>query len=157
MTNSQAAIYESWLVKCSRLTPRFSRNNLHDINHGRYPILLPWGLPGCRVPALATHTPDSTFPVTPPPTDFHPNTTKKYHPVTTVHQQEPTPPSPHFHLVTSNRKIGSTCFTPESPLLFSRHTSIQPIKWLQKLSNGSSSRNSPHSLKQVQETHDPNR
>ena len=71
--------------------------------------------------------------------DFHTNTTKKYQPATTVHQQELTPSSPHFHLVASTRQIRSTYFTSESPLTFSRHTAIQPIKWLRKLSKGSSS------------------
>ena len=50
-----------------------------------------------------------------------------------------------------------TASAPESSLLFFRHTSMQPIKWLQKLSNDSSSRNSPHTPKQIQETHDPSR
>ena len=114
--------------------------------------MLQRGLPGRQVPALTTHTPDSVSPVSSSPTDLHTGTTKKYHPATTVHQQEPAPLSPHFHLVASTRQIRNTSFTPEYPLLFTRHTSTQPIKWLQKLSNGSSSRNCPRSPKQVQET-----
>ena len=140
--NSQtAAIHESWLVRCSPLTSRFSRSNLHDINRGRQPILPLSGNPGHQVSSLATHIPDSASSVNAAPTDFHKGTTKKYHPATTVHQQEPIPPFSHFHLVTSTRYIRTTCSTPESPLFSSRHTSIQSIKWLQKLSNGSSSRN----------------
>ena len=49
-------------------------------------------------------------------------------PTITAHQHEPAPPSPHFHLVASTRNISSSFFTLESPLLFSRHTSIQPVK-----------------------------
>ena len=58
------------------------------------------------------------FLVTPGSSEFHTGTTKKYHPTTTVQQQEPTPPSPHFHLIASTSQIISTCFTPESPFLF---------------------------------------
>ena len=58
------------------------------------------------------------FPVSPAPTDFHTGTTKNYHPTTTAEQQELAPPSPHFHLVASTRQMVSTCFTPESTLLF---------------------------------------
>ena len=31
VTNSQAAIHESWLVRCSPLVPGFSRSNLHHL------------------------------------------------------------------------------------------------------------------------------
>ena len=58
------------------------------------------------------------FLVSPAPTDLHTGTTKNYHPTTTVQQQEPVPPSPHFHLVATTRQIISTCLTPEPPLLF---------------------------------------
>ena len=101
--------------------------------------MLPWGLPGCQDSALTIHTRDSASPVSRSPTDFHTGTSKKYYPTTTVHQQEPARPFPHFRLVTSTRQIHSTCFSPESPIFFSRHTSIQPVKWLQKLINSSSS------------------
>ena len=55
-------------------------------------------------------------------TDFHAGTNKNYHPTTTVHQQEPDPLSPHFHLVASTRQIPGTWFTPESSLLFFNNT-----------------------------------
>ena len=90
--------------------------------------MLPWGLPGCQVSALATHTPDSTLPVSPSPTDIHTDITKNNLPATTVHQEEPLSPSAHFHLVGSTRQIASTCLTPESHLLLFRDTSIQPKK-----------------------------
>ena len=96
------------------------------------PFCFPWGLSCHQVPALATHAPGSAQPVSPSQTDFHTGTTKKYHPATTVHQQQPVPPSPHFHLFASTRQICSTWFTPES--------SLQPIKLLQELSSCSSSR-----------------
>ena len=46
----------------------FSQSNLHDINYGRYPILLPWELPARHVPALATYTPIAipAAPLSPP-------------------------------------------------------------------------------------------
>ena len=66
MTKSHAAAHESWLVRCSPCTLAFSQNNLHDINHGRLPILL-----------------------------------HNYHSSIKVQQQEPAPPSPHFHFVAS--------------------------------------------------------
>ena len=119
VTNSQAAIHESCLVRSSSLALRCSRNDLHDINYGRQLILLSQGLSHRQVPARATHTPDSASLVSPSPTDFHTGTIKKYHPVITVYQQEPDPSSLHFHLVAFTRQIRSTCFTPESPLLFS--------------------------------------
>ena len=40
VTKSHAAAHESWLVRCSPCTLAFSQSNLHDINHGRWPILL---------------------------------------------------------------------------------------------------------------------
>ena len=57
MTNSQAAARGSWLVRCSPHISESSRSNSHDINHGRYSILLPWCLPGCQAFAPATYTP----------------------------------------------------------------------------------------------------
>ena len=41
-----------------------SRNNLHDINHGRQPIPLSYGLPDSQVPTLTTHTSNAPFAVT---------------------------------------------------------------------------------------------
>ena len=99
-----------------------------DINHWRQPILLPWRLHGHQRPALATHTPEYSSRMTPSLTDFHTSTTKNYHPAPTVHQQEPKIPTPHLHLVASVKQIPSTCITPESRLLFSKHTSMQPVK-----------------------------
>ena len=56
MTNSQAAAHESWLARCSPCTPAFSQSNLHDINHGRQPILLPWDMLVIKfLPQLPTH------------------------------------------------------------------------------------------------------
>ena len=94
VTNSQAPASESWLVRCSPCTSGFNQSNPHDINHGSLTILLPWGLPDRHVPFLANYTPNSAFPVSLSPTDFHRDITKNYHPTTTVHQEEPSPPSP---------------------------------------------------------------
>ena len=110
--------------------------------------MLSWELRCRHISAIATHTPDSD---SQSPTDFDVGTTKKYHPAT-VHQQEFTPSPPQFHFIASTR-----CFTPESPLLLTKHTSIQAIKWLQKLSSGGSGRNSCHLPKQVRETDGSNR
>ena len=76
VTNSQAASYENRLVRCSPRTPEFSRSNIHDTNHGRQPIQIPRGHPGCQVPALANHTSESAFPMSPSPTNFHIGSTK---------------------------------------------------------------------------------
>ena len=66
--------------------PGFSRSNLHDINHGRQSVLLPWRFPDRHIPALATYAPNSAFPVSPFLTDFDRGTTKNYYSSTTVHQ-----------------------------------------------------------------------
>ena len=76
-----------------------------------------------RAPWLSSSCPSCLhtrfhFPVSPAPTDLHTGTTKNYHSTTTVQQQEPAPPSPHFHLVATTRQIISICLTPEPPLLF---------------------------------------
>ena len=94
MNNSQAAAHDSWPMRCSPCTSGFSQSNLHDINHGRYSILLPWGLLDRHVPALDTYTPNSAFPKSPFLTDFHRSTTRNYHPTTTVYQEESAPLSP---------------------------------------------------------------
>ena len=44
-------------MRCSPHISESSRSNSHDINHGRYSILLPWCLPGCQAFAPATYTP----------------------------------------------------------------------------------------------------
>ena len=55
---------------------------MYDINHGSKPFLLLCGPPDCQFSGLASHTPDFD---SPSPTDFHPGTTKKYHPAATAH------------------------------------------------------------------------
>ena len=127
MTNSQAATHEIWLVRCSHPALGFSQNNVHDINHGRYPILLPWGLPGFQVPVPAAYIPASAVPVSPTPTDFHTSTTKNDHPTTTVHQQQ------HYRLHTFTLLLPLSRYpVPASPhnlpFFCSRHTSTKPVK-----------------------------
>ena len=55
--------------------------NLHDINYGRKPILLPWRFPGREMPVLTTHTSDSPLSVNPSPTDLHTGTSKESPPI----------------------------------------------------------------------------
>ena len=92
---------------------RIYRSNPHDINHGKYPILLPWVLTGWHYPALATYTPNSNLPVSPFLADFHIGTAKNYHPTTTVIQQEPaaTRDSPTFppHSILPHSHPKGTC------------------------------------------------
>ena len=113
---TQAETDESWLVRCSPSAMGFSRNNLHDIKHGRQPILLPWGTlwllsysPSCLHTRLR-------FPSEPNPCRF-PH--RHYQELTPNRNSPPTTHStvPLFHLGASTRQIPSTCFTPESPLL----------------------------------------
>ena len=56
-------------------------SNLHDVNYGRQPILLPWQFPGCQVPGLTSHTSGSPLPVNPSPTDLHTSTSKESPPI----------------------------------------------------------------------------
>ena len=91
MTNSQAVAYENWLVRCSHHPSRFRRSNLHIINHERFPIVLPRGLPGRHIPTLTTYTTNSAFPVSRFLANFHRDTAKNDHSTTTVHQEEPFP------------------------------------------------------------------
>ena len=94
MSNSHAAAHDSWLVRWSPQASGFSWSNPHDMNYERLPLLLPWGLPCCHVPTLATYTGNSAFPVSPFLTNFHSATSKNYYSTTTFHQQEPVPYSP---------------------------------------------------------------
>ena len=63
-----------------------------------------------------------------------------------------TPLSPQFRLVASTIQLHSTCFTPESPLLFSRHTSIPTIKWLHGISSRTPPPHSPTHVSLVSAT-----
>lgn len=117
MTNSQAVAHESWLVRCSHYPSRFRRSNPHIINHDRYPILLPRRLPGRHIPTLATYTPNSALPVSQFLANFHRDTAKNDQSTTTVHQEEPSAPSPlleiapHFplHSVLPHSHPEGTC------------------------------------------------
>ena len=111
MTKSQAAIHLS-------SSYRFRRSNMHDINPGRQPFLLPWGLPSREVfPQLLTQL--TPLPQRADLQQISTGTNKKHHPATTVHQQESAPLSSHFHFIVSTRQTRSIRFTPELPLLFS--------------------------------------
>ena len=55
--------------------------NLHDINYGRSPILLPWRFPDRQVPAPTSHTSDAPLPVNPSPTDLYTGTSKESLPI----------------------------------------------------------------------------
>ena len=75
------------LNKFRRTSATISRNNLHDINHGRQPIPLSYGLPDSQVATLTTHTSNAPFPVTLPL------------PATLVNQHNSSPLLPHFILL----------------------------------------------------------
>ena len=111
MTNSQAAIHESCLVKCSTRALRFSRSNIHDTNHVRK-LIEPLSVhPDHQGPALASHILNSALLVNPSPTDFHAGTTKNCYRATTVHQHVLAPPFLYFHLVASTRQTSTFFFT----------------------------------------------
>ena len=100
------------------------------------------GFPGRQIPALATYTSDSAFPASRSPTDFHTGASKNCHPNTTVHQQEPAPLSPHFHLVAFTRKTPASA-SPQNLLSFfqsyinttrndgSKNSAMAAIEWQQ--------------------------
>ena len=116
--------------------------NSHNINHERYPILLTWKLPNCHVPVLATNTNNSSSSVIPYPTDFHTGTTKKYHPTTTAHQQEPVyRPHTFTSLLLLDRYAAPA--SPQNLPSFSLGIHQYNLKWFQNLSNGGSSRKFP--------------
>ena len=123
MTNSQAVVHESWLVRCFHHPSIFRRSNPHIINNERYPILLPRGLPGCHIPTLPTYTPNSAFSVSRFLANFHRDTAKNDNSTTTVHQEEPSPPSPlleiapHFplHSVLPHSHPERTCNLQSTP------------------------------------------
>ena len=56
-------------------------SNLHDIDNGMLPILLPWRFPGHQIPALTSYTPDCPLPVNPSLTDLYTGTSKESSPI----------------------------------------------------------------------------
>ena len=117
-----------WYV--SLVLQDIAMRNLHDINRGRYLILLPWRFPGSQVFMLATYIANSVLPVSPSPTYFHTDTTKELPtsnntPLTRTGSSIPIPlpqllPLGRRHLVPSP--------PPNLPFFFARDTSIQSIK-----------------------------
>ena len=117
-----------WYV--SLVLQDIAMRNLHDINRGRYLILLPWRFPGSQVFMLATYIANSVLPVSPSPTYFHTDTTKELPtsnntPLTRTGSSIPIPlpqllPLGRRHLVPSPPW--------NLPFFFARDTSIQSIK-----------------------------
>ena len=61
VTGGWAAAHGSWLMGCSPHAPGFGRDGLRDMNHGRWPVLLPWRLPGRRLPDLTANVVNSSL------------------------------------------------------------------------------------------------
>ena len=110
-------------------------SNLHDINCGRYNILLHLRFPSLQVPALTTHTCNSPLPVNPSPTDLHISSSKESPPAfnSPPRNTSSTVLTPLPELLPLGRHQ-ATASPPLIPSLFSTHTStktveIEPTTW----------------------------
>ena len=103
-----------------------------------------WGLSQRQVPSIATHTPNSSFPVSLVSNGFlHRHHQESPLPATKVHHNNTTSPPPHFILLLLTRQTSSPCvpwkssehpenpeIIPKLPFLFPMHISIQPVKMI---------------------------
>ena len=96
-------MWEVWAkIDSRRETLRWGKramSNLHDIDYGRQPILLPWSFPGRQVPGLTSQTSNSPCQWTHHQHFSTQALAKNHHPSSTVRQQIPAPPFPHRQFV----------------------------------------------------------